>query len=138
MEAELWAAIRRLFEAEKLSKSAIAERLAVHRWTVRRALAFKDGPPQDLPRRGPNAGKLKPYKTYLTCRLKDFPELSAVKLLSEIKKQGYPGSLTILKDYLQTIRPRKTREVFLRIETPPGDFGQVDWFNPTYANSPLI
>lgn len=129
MDAELWATIRRLFEVEKLSKKRIAERLGVHRWTVRRALACQDGPPRDLPRRPEGPGKLEAFKGYLESRIRDFPELSAVKLLAEIKKQSYGGGITIVKDYLQTIRPKRTREVFLRIETPPGDFGQVDWFN---------
>jgi len=34
--------------------------------------------------------------------------------------------MTILKDYVRTIRPRK-QEAFLRIETEPGEEGQIDW-----------
>ena len=51
MDTETWATIRRLFEVERLSKSSIAKRLGIHRWTVRRALASPGGPPEDLPRR---------------------------------------------------------------------------------------
>jgi transposase len=49
-----------------------------------------------------------------------------VRLLKEIKEQGYPGGLTVLKDYLATRRPRRS-EAFLRIETQPGEQAQVDW-----------
>ncbi|MEK7110193.1 MAG: IS21 family transposase, partial [Patescibacteria group bacterium] len=129
MNAELWATIRRLFEVDKLSKSAISKRLGVHRRTVRRAIGSRDGPPLDLPRQSDGSAKLEAYKGHLKSRIEAFPELSGIKLLREIKKQGYGGGITILKDYLQTIRPKKTREVFLRIETSPGDFAQVDWFN---------
>ena len=51
MDTETWATIRRLHEVEKLSKSAVAKRLGIHRWTVRRALGSPAGPPADLPRR---------------------------------------------------------------------------------------
>jgi transposase len=129
MDAELWAAIRRLHEVEKLSKSAVAERLKIHRWTVRRALASKNGPPQDKPRHSPGPGKLDAYKGYLQERIRNYPELSAKKLLIEIRRQGYGGGYTIIKDYLQTIRPDKEPQAFLRLETLPGEFAQVDWAN---------
>lgn len=128
MDAELWAAIRRLFEIEKLSKSAIAARLLIHRKTVRQALASSDGPPQDE-RHGTGRGKkLEPYKNYLQSRIKDYPELSGAKLLIEIQKMGYGGGYTPLKDYLKTLRPKKI-EAFLRLETLPGEYAQVDWAN---------
>lgn len=128
MDSELWSLIRRLFEVERLSKSAIAKRLGIHRWTVRRALASGDGPPVDEPRHASKPDKLNPYKVYLAERIQEYPELSGKKLFLEIQKQGYPGGYTILKDYLRGVRPRKA-EVFLRIETLPGEFGQVDWAN---------
>jgi transposase len=129
MNAELWATIRRLYEVDKLSKSAIAQRLNIHRWTVRRALASTGGPPQNKPRHRPGPAKIDSYKGYLQERLQAYPELSAAKLLKEIQRQGYSGSYTLLKNYLQTIRPQKSPQAFLRIETLPGEFAQVDWAN---------
>ena len=127
MDAELWATIRRLFEVEKLSRSAIAARLRLHRQTVRQALASPEGPPPDH-RHGSSRGKLEPYKSYLQSRLKEYPELSGAKLMTEIQKMGYGGGYTALKDHLKTLRPKKI-EAFLRIETLPGEFAQVDWAN---------
>ena len=127
MDAELWATIRRLFEIEKLSRSAIAARLRIHRQTVRQALASLEGPPPDH-RHGSSRGKLEHYKSYLQNRLKEYPELSGAKLLIEIQKMGYPGGYTALKDYMKILRPKK-KEAYLRIETLPGEFAQVDWAN---------
>lgn len=128
MDSELWANIRRLFEVEKLSRSAIARRLNVHRRTVRRALYSPNGPPTDKPRRPPVPDKLEPFKTYLQERIKEYPELSGAKLFLEIKRQGYTGGLTILREFLGSVRPEKPR-AFLRLETRPGEFAQVDWAN---------
>jgi transposase len=129
MNSELWATIRRLYEVEKLSKSAIARRLSIHRWTVRRALKGVDKPPWDKRGRRPGKSKLDSYKNYLQDRIKIYPELPGAKLLKEIKEQGYTGSNTILLEYLKTIRPERMPRVFLRLETQPGEFAQVDWMN---------
>jgi len=128
MDTELWATIRRLFEVEKLSKAAIAARLRVHRGTVRRALASTQGPPVDARKPACTPGKVDTYDGYLRQRLKEYPELSAAKLLKEIRRMGYEGGYTILKEHLRPLRPEKPK-AFLRIETQPGEFAQVDWAN---------
>lgn len=128
MNTELWATIRRLFEVEKLSRSAIAQRLGIHRQTVRRALASPAGPPPDLPRRGGEPSKLEPHKDYLRRRLGEYPELSGKKLLRETRRLGYGGGYTILKEFLRTLRAPAPK-AFLRLETLPGEFAQVDWAN---------
>jgi transposase len=124
METELWATIRRLSEIEKLSKSAIAARLHVHRQTVRRALASPLGPPADARKPVTTPSKVDNYDGYLRRRLDEYPELSAVKLMAEIRRLGYDGGYTILKEHLRTLRPEKTK-AFMRIETQPGEFAQV-------------
>lgn len=128
MDAELWAAIRRLFEIEKLSKSSIAARLRIHRQTVRQALASTHGPPQDDRHGTSRNKKLAPYINYIQNRLKEYPELSGSKLQAEVQKMGYTGGYTAVKDYLKTLRSKKI-EAFLRLETLPGEYAQVDWAN---------
>jgi transposase len=129
MDSELWANIRRLHEIEKLTKSQIALRLDVHRETVRRALHSVNAPPVD--KRGRPVGrkslsKLDAFKTYVQNRLTQYPELSGMKLFKEIQAQGYAGGETILLEYVRPLRPARTR-AFLRLETRPGEFAQVDW-----------
>jgi len=53
--------------------------------------------------------------------------LTAVLVMEELKKIGYEGSYTILKEYIRTIRPKPLRRrPHLRFETEPGVQGQVD------------
>jgi transposase len=91
-------------------------------------LASPSGPPADLPRHRAQPGKLTPYEDYLRRRLQEYPELSARKLLLELRRQGYAGGYTLLKEFLRGVRDR-TPKAFLRIETLPGEFAQVDWAN---------
>ena len=126
MNAELWAEIKRLHAIEKLRITDIARRLRVDRKTVRRAVQSERLPVVVRVRKQPTV--LTPYTGYVAERLKAYPRLPATVLVQELQKQGYPGSLRILQDYLKGIRG-KTREVFLRIETPPGEQAQCDWAN---------
>lgn len=129
MDSELWGTIRRMRTVDKQSISAIARQLRLHRDTVRRALGSESGPPVNEPRGRMAACKLDQYFRYISDRLKEFPNLTASKILLEIRKQGYQGGYTVLKEYVRELRPASAPAAFLRIETQPGEFAQVDWAN---------
>jgi transposase len=126
MDAELWAEIKRLYAIEKMRITDIARRLRIDRKTVRRAIQSERVPV--VVRAKPHQTLLSPYTGALNERLKAYPRLPATVLYQELQKLGYLGSLRILQDYLKGIR-RQAKEVFLRIETPPGEQGQCDWAN---------
>ena len=84
--------------------------------TVRRALASTQGPPSDARKPAGAASKVDAYDGYLRQRLREYPELSGAKLLKEIRRMGYDGGYSILKEHLRTLRPEKPK-AFLRIET---------------------
>lgn len=71
---------------------------------------------------------LTPYKEYIQQRYEE-ADLSAVRLLEEIKPMGYEGSIATLRRYLRELKPEKTRKrkLTVRFETPPGKQAQVDW-----------
>ena len=129
MNSELWSTIRRMFMINKLSKRAIATKLRIHRDTVSRALESIFIPPVNEPRGRLTKSLLGSFKAYITERLKEYPNLTASKILMEIQKQGYDGGYTILKDYIRRIRTGKNPSAFLRLETQPCEYAQVDWAN---------
>ena len=55
------------------------------------------------------------------------PRLVATRLLDMLRERGYSGSITTLRRYVQHARPQPRNEVFLRVETLPGEQAQVDW-----------
>ena len=123
MDIETWAYIRRLFFIERWGKKAISRHLGMDPKTVRRAIAKKEfkGQPQNQPH-----SKLDPYKDYILGLLATYPQLNAVRIFEEIRKNGYQGSLPLLRLYLRKTRVKR-REAFLRIETLAGEQAQVDW-----------
>lgn len=92
--------------------------------TVRKVLQANRAPVFKAPRR---ASKLDPYKEHIRARIHEC-NLSAVRLLKEIRSMGYDGGYTILKDFARTLRPNKSySKLTVRFETPPGKQAQCDW-----------
>lgn len=82
MNAETWAEIRRLKGIENLSISEIARRLRLDRKTVRRAVRSQGVPKRKvMPRRS----KLDDFKGYIQGRLEEFPRITSVRLLRELR-----------------------------------------------------
>lgn len=73
------------------------------------------------------ATKLDPYKPLLTERLREFPALTAVRLLAEIRAGGYTGGYSQVRDYVRSLRPAPSAEPIVRFETPPAHQAQVDF-----------
>ena len=124
--------VKRLYElrGEGLSIRAIARQLGIARNTVRKYLRAP-GVPQPAPRpRRPS--KLDPYKEYILQRLGEGVENCAV-LVREIREQGYTGSATLVRAFVQPRRRRRVPSATRRFETAPGEQAQVDWGHVTYT-----
>lgn len=126
MKVSQWAEIRRLREIEGLSKRAIAARLHCCHTLVTKALSMEQ--PPNTAATPVRISKLDPYKKQIDDLISRYPNLSAVRVLEEISKgeNGYTGKISILKDYLQTIRPARGR-VYTEVMYDPGEAIQVDW-----------
>ena len=118
MSPEALKEIQELFQ-KGMSIRAIAKRLGRNIKTIRRALNNPLQPRQP--------SKLEPFKEVVRdLALKD---LFAPRILREIKERGYTGSISILKEFIRSVRgPRKeSRRVARRFETKIGEEGQIDW-----------
>ena len=130
MKVSQWAEIRRLFEVEKLSLRAIAQRIGCSRKTVSRALGWEQAPStqRNLASR---PTKLEPFKPRIKAIVEQYPELSAVRIMEKISQSdglspGYTGGITQLRAYLRSIRAA-TGRVYQDITYSPGEALQIDW-----------
>ena len=114
------------------SKSALARQLGLSRDTVHRWIRTGDldrdldapigyGPRPSVPT------KLDAYKAIIEARLTTYPELSAVRLLAEIRAAGYTGGYSQLTAWVRQVRPRPAPAPVIRFETPAGKQAQVDF-----------
>ncbi|HAJ3957523.1 TPA: IS21 family transposase, partial [Escherichia coli] len=101
----------------------IANELGCDRKTVRKWLNKDELP---VYKRKQRPSKLDPYKDYIRQRM-DEGCFNAVVILDEIRKQGYTGGDTILRDFMKPLRPQMKEKATVRFETLPGEQAQVDW-----------
>jgi transposase len=102
----------------------IANELGRDRKTIRRWL--KEDTPQSYSRIKKEPGKLDPYKAYILARMEEGC-LNGAVILDEIRSRGYTGGATILRDFMQPLRPSIREKATVRFETPAGEQAQVDW-----------
>jgi transposase len=114
--------MRRLVLAEKLPIETVARRFGVHHSTVRRAL--EDDTQSEQPA---SKSIIDPFRPYIVERLTSLPELTASRLLLELRDRGFAGGIAVVRRYVAKVRLPRSRKVYLRIETDPGEQAQVDW-----------
>jgi transposase len=124
--AEIYARVRRLFFAEHWKVGTIAAELGLHHDTVMKAIEA-----ERFVRTGPQIRPtlLDPYKEFIIATLEEHPRLRSTRIYQMVNARGFPGSVKQVRRYVRTVRPAARAEAFLRLETLPGEQGQVDWGN---------
>ncbi len=110
--------------AQGHSIRTIAAETGIARNTVRKYLR---GTPEAAPRPR-RASKLDPFKAQIRQWITEDRLLNCETMLERLQAQGYRGSISILKDFVQPLRPpRPGRQPVRRYETKPGEQMQIDW-----------
>jgi transposase len=115
--------IKTLYE-RGLSISEVARITEHNRRTVRKIVSGPVSPPPQ--RRKPRGSKLDPFVPYLKKRMSE-GVFNCNKLLDELRKQGYQGCRSLVKNFVQPYRARPREVATVRFETEPGEQAQVDW-----------
>lgn len=112
----------------------IARDLGLSRTRVARVLASQHEsrtsatPHPELPqvprRRGSQLDSFMPAMQNLLAR---YPDITALRVLEEIRALGYQGGYSILKERVRQLRPNQTPALVERFETAPGAQAQMDW-----------
>jgi transposase len=118
---------------KKYSKRRIAEILRHDRDTVAKYLAD----PTPVRKKCIRQSMLDLYREEIRSLLDRDPDASAAVIRQRIAEKGYRGGISILRDFLRTVRP-KSRRAFIRFESVPGEQCQTDWGHfgtMTYGNT---
>ena len=109
--------------AQGFKQFQIAEALGVTERTVRNYLK---SPPCHRKRPSTHS-KLDTYKQFIDGTLENNPYYNCIILHRRLKRQGYEGGISILRDYAAKIKAKVLTEAVIRFETEPGFQAQVDW-----------
>jgi transposase len=119
---ERQAEILRMHYAEKWRVGTIATQLGMHHTTVERVLS--QAGVQAVTSR---PSMLDPYLPLIIETLKKYPRLRSSRLFEMARQRGYRGGPDHFRHAVSRLRPRPAAEAFLRLQTLPGEQGQVDW-----------
>ena len=102
----------------------IARELGLARNTVRKYLRGKP----TAAARSKRASKLDPFKDQIRRWVAEDHLLNCETMLDRLRALGYTGQVSILKDFVQPLRPAKGgQQPIRRYETKPGEQLQFDW-----------
>jgi transposase len=122
-----WAEVHRLHHREGVSQSAIATRLGMSRTTVARLLSLSEPPRYE---RRPSGSKLDPFKDAVVAMLREDARVPATVVCQQLRRDGFDGEITILKDWLRQVRPQFVAAAgFQRTSYRHGEVCQVDWWH---------
>ena len=122
---ELYCQIRLLYQERGLNFAQIARELHVDEETVAkwaRAKSYSGSSRTNTQRKS----KLDPYKLIIQRWLERHPYTARQVFQRLRSEEGYSGGITILTDYVRTIR-RVHAPAFLTLSFAPGECAQVDW-----------
>jgi transposase len=110
------------------SSRQIARSLGLARNTVSQVLsqvqAQRAGASSSARRR---PSRLDPYEPIIQELVTRYPELTAVRLLEELRQRGFTGGYTVVRQRLCQLRPRSAPSPVIRFETSPGQQAQMDY-----------
>src|SRR5207247_9414952 len=109
-------------------QARIAKRLGVDRKPVPKIIAEHEQARAGAP---PKKGRLRkslldPFQDNIVQLLERYPEITAVRMLEELRRLGFSGAHSIVRDHLRQLR-RQPRKLVRRFETGPGVQAQMDY-----------
>lgn len=119
-----WAEMRERHKRGE-SISRLAEEYGLTRNTVRKYVQAERPPKYS---RGSKASIIAPFEDYIRARLAEC-DVSAKRMLEEIRAMGYSGGYTVVKDFVLPIKQDRSVQAEIRFETKPGEQAQVDWID---------
>lgn len=105
----------------RLSRKTVAKALAQHQ---QQRATGTTGLPTPREKRG---SLVDPYEVTLREYLARYPDISVVRLLEELRRSGYAGGYTVLRERVRQLRPPNRRVPVERFETGPGVQAQMDY-----------
>jgi len=111
----------------------IARELGISRNRVKRILmrhhTRRDEGQAPIPKPQQRPSKLDAYHDEIKELLATFthPPPTTQRIFEVVREKGYTGGITVVKDYVATLRPKRKAEPIFTVETAPGQRAQHDW-----------
>ncbi len=121
----------------KLSKELGVSRERIRRVVVANQALRTTTPDQAKKPRKKRVSKLDPYKAFIGELLEKYSDITGQRVYEHICERDFEGEITIVRDYLNSIRKVAVKTPVRMVETLPGQRAAHDWsdYNITFTLS---
>jgi transposase len=115
------------WSVRRLSRELGISRGRVRRILVSNTVVRDTTSGDDIPVKRKRKSKLDPYKGFIAELLEKYSNITGQRVYEHLKQRGYDGGITIVRDYLLSIRRVGSKEPVRLVETQPGQRAAHDW-----------
>jgi len=120
LHAKGWA-IRRISQEMGISRGR------VRRWLVSNSVLRDTTPGDEITLKKKRQSKLDPYKVLIAELLDKYSNITGQRVYEHLRQRGFDGKITIVGDYLKSIREVGSKTPVRLVETDPGQRAAHDW-----------
>ena len=111
----------------RISQEMGISRGRVRRWLVSNSVSRDTTPGDEITLKKKRQSKLDPYKGFIAELLDKYSNLTGQRLYEHLRQGGFDGKITIVGDYLKSIREAGSKTPVRLVETDPGQRAAHDW-----------
>ena len=119
----------------RISRELCISRNRIHRVLVSNSAKRDTTPEGEIPLKKKRLSKLDPYKEFITDVLDKYSKIKGQRVYELLKEKGYEGGITIVREYLKSLRGVGPKAPVRMVETDPGQLAAHDWsdYNITFT-----
>jgi transposase len=99
----------------------------VRRWLVSNSVLRDTTPGDEITLKKKRQSKLDPYKVLIAELLDKYSNITGQRVYEHLRQRGFDGKITIVGDYLKSIREVGPKTPIRLVETDPGQRAAHDW-----------
>jgi transposase len=111
----------------KISQEMGISRGRVRRWLVSNSVLRDTTSGVEIPIKNKRQSKLDPYKGFIAELLEKYSNITGQRMYEHLRQRGFDGKITIVRDYLTSIREVGSKTPVRMVETDPGQRAAHDW-----------
>lgn len=119
--------IQKGWSIRRISRELVISRERVRRWPVSNPVLRDTIPASEITPKKKRKSKLDPYKEFITGLLDKYSNITGQRIYEHLKQKGFEGEITIVRDYLKSIRQVGSKTPVRMVETDPGQRAAHDW-----------
>jgi len=129
--------VQKKWSIRRISRELHTSRKRIRRIMVSNSVLRDTTPEGEITVKKRRPSKLDPYKVFIAELLEKYSNITGQRVYEHLKEKGFDGEITIVRDYLKSIRGMGSKTPVRMVETDPGQRAAHDWsdYNITFTST---